>query len=76
VVGNIGSETRAKYGIVGAAVNLTHRIQSQARGGEVVISEATYRQIPEEIVVQRSFRTVLKGIHDPSNLYVVGDLLD
>ncbi|MHB9072842.1 MAG: adenylate/guanylate cyclase domain-containing protein [Desulfobaccales bacterium] len=75
VVGNIGSETRAKYGIVGAAVNLTHRIQSQARGGEVVISEATYHQIPEEIVVQRSFRTVLKGIHDPTNLYVVGDLL-
>ncbi len=43
VVGNIGSESRAKYGIVGAAVNLTHRIQGQAKGGEVVVSEAVWR---------------------------------
>ncbi|MGA9820257.1 MAG: adenylate/guanylate cyclase domain-containing protein, partial [Desulfobaccales bacterium] len=27
VVGNIGAETRAKYGIIGAPVNLSHRIQ-------------------------------------------------
>ena len=38
VVGNIGSESRAKYGIIGSAVNLTHRIQGQAQGGEVVVS--------------------------------------
>jgi class 3 adenylate cyclase len=75
VVGNIGSETRAKYGIVGAAVNLTHRIQAQAREGEVVISEAAYRQISDEIVIKRSFHTKLKGIQNPINLYVVGDLL-
>jgi adenylate cyclase len=75
VVGNIGSETRAKYGIVGAAVNLTHRIQAQAQGGEVVISEATYRHLPEEIVVTRAFRTELKGILEPTNLYVVKDLV-
>ena len=76
VVGNIGSETRAKYGIVGAAVNLTHRIQAQAHGGEVVVSEATYHQIPAELVVTRTFRTVLKGIHDPTNLYVVEGLVE
>ncbi len=33
VVGNIGSETRAKYGIVGSAVNVTDRVQESARGG-------------------------------------------
>ncbi len=76
VVGNIGSETRAKYGIVGAAVNLTHRIQAQARGGEVMISEATYRQIPEGIVVKRSFRAELKGIQGHTTLYAVADLVD
>jgi adenylate cyclase len=76
VVGNIGSETRAKYGIVGAAVNLTNRIQAQAQGGEVVISEATYHQIPEELVIRRSFRATLKGIQEPTDLYVVGDLIE
>ncbi len=48
VVGNIGSETRAKYGIVGAAVNLAHRLQAQAGGGEVVISQEAYRLIKGE----------------------------
>lgn len=38
-MGHAGSETRAQYGSVGAAVNLARRIQARARRGEVVISE-------------------------------------
>ncbi|MBL7213249.1 MAG: HAMP domain-containing protein [Desulfobacteraceae bacterium] len=71
VVGNIGSETRAKYGIVGSPVNLTHRIQSTAKGGEVVISEAVYRQVSGYVHIQRSFVMSLKGIKGEMNLYVV-----
>ena len=41
IVGNIGVETRAKYGIVGANVNLTSRIQSTAGGGRIIISRET-----------------------------------
>jgi adenylate cyclase len=71
VVGNIGSEYRAKYGIIGAAVNLTHRIQGQARGGEVMVSEAVYRRLGEGVKVERSLETRLKGIHDPVTLYAI-----
>jgi adenylate cyclase len=71
VVGNIGSEYRAKYGIIGAAVNLTHRIQGQALGGEVMVSDAVYRRLGEGVQVQRSLETRLKGIHDPVTLYVI-----
>jgi class 3 adenylate cyclase len=71
VVGNIGSESRAKYGIMGAAVNLTHRIQGQAQGGEVVISDAVYRLVEQEVAVKREFRVRLKGVHEEANLYVV-----
>jgi adenylate cyclase len=71
VVGNIGSEARAKYGIVGSAVNLTHRIQGQAKGGEVVISEPTYQKAGPGLSVQKTFETRLKGIHEPVALYVV-----
>jgi len=74
VVGNIGSETRAKYGIVGAAVNLAHRLQAQARGGEVVVSEAVHRLIQAEVTITREFEAHLKGIQDPVNLYAVGQL--
>jgi adenylate cyclase len=74
VVGNIGSESRAKYGIMGAPVNLTHRIQGQAQGGEVVVSEAVYHYVERELQVKRQFETHLKGIQGPVNLYVVAGL--
>jgi adenylate cyclase len=71
VVGNVGSESRAKYGIIGSAVNLTHRIQGQAQGGEVVVSEMVFHHCEETLAVNRTFETKLKGIADPVMLYVV-----
>jgi class 3 adenylate cyclase len=71
VVGNIGSESRAKYGIIGAAVNLTHRIQGQAQGGEVVVSEMVFHHFEETLTVSRTFETKLKGIAHPVTLYVL-----
>ena len=71
VVGNIGSETRAKYGIVGSAVNLAHRIQAQARGGEVVVSQAVYQLVQAGVRVTRKLEVRLKGIQDPVTLYGV-----
>jgi len=74
VVGNIGSENRAKYGIIGSAVNLASRIQNQAQGGEVVISQSIYRQISPDVVVKREFETQLKGIREAVTLYAVENL--
>ena len=71
VVGNVGSESRAKYGIIGSAVNLTHRLQGQAHGGEVVLSEAAYQLTGDSLKIKRTIETRLKGIHDPVTLYVV-----
>jgi adenylate cyclase len=71
VVGNIGSESRAKYGIIGSAVNLTHRIQGQAQGGEVVVSEMVFHHCEQTVAVKRTFQTKLKGIAHPVTLYVV-----
>jgi adenylate cyclase len=73
VVGNVGSETRAKYGIVGSAVNMTQRIQSRAEGGEVVVSESVRQRIVGEMDIKtcRSFTVPLKGIKADARLYVV-----
>ena len=71
VVGNIGSTARAKYGIVGAAVNMTDRIQSTAAAGEIVLSESAYGLLKEHLSVQVRPSVVLKGLPEPVPLYVV-----
>jgi class 3 adenylate cyclase len=74
IVGNIGSETRAKYGIVGSAVNITQRIQSTAKGGDLVISESVYQYLFKDLIIKSSFRVPLKGLQDDLKLYVVENI--
>jgi class 3 adenylate cyclase len=69
VVGNIGSETRAKYGIVGPAVNLTQRIQDQAGPGDVVISDAVTAGVPKGSAAGKSFQYHPKGVRRPLTLH-------
>jgi len=71
VVGNIGSESRAKYGIVGAVVNLTQRIQAEAKAGEILLSHSAYAHVAKGVVLTNSFEVQLKGIHETMKLYVV-----
>ncbi|MDZ7696410.1 MAG: adenylate/guanylate cyclase domain-containing protein [Deltaproteobacteria bacterium] len=71
VVGNIGSEKRAKYGIVGSPVNMTQRIQSHARGGEILIAEIAYQHVSEMVSVERTLKTVIKGVEGEVTLYGV-----
>jgi class 3 adenylate cyclase len=71
IVGNIGSETRAKYGIVGSAVNLTQRIQQLAEAGEVVVSEGVYVEAKDHISPTRTMEAQVKGVQELMKMYVV-----
>jgi len=71
VVGNIGSESRAKYGIVGSAVNITQRIQSYAKGGEVVLSETVYQSALDYVDIKKTHKARLRGIKESATLYVM-----
>ena len=71
IVGNIGSKDRAKFGIVGAEVNLTQRIQGEAKPGEVVLSSTIYDWVKTMVCVDRHFRCELKGFRQPRTLYAV-----
>jgi adenylate cyclase len=70
VVGNIGSQARKKYGIVGAAVNTTQRIQGQSEAGETVVSKPVIDKIGSRAVV-RTFSATLKGISSPIALFAI-----
>jgi adenylate cyclase len=72
VVGNIGSERRAKYGVVGAPVNHAGRLESFTVGGQILVSEATLREAGEEIKLGECFTIDAKGTRESM---VVFDLL-
>jgi class 3 adenylate cyclase len=71
VVGNIGSQARQKYGIVGATVNITQRIQGESKEGETVVSEPVIGKVGSRLSVARSFSAALKGVSAPVKLYAV-----
>ena len=71
IVGNIGSEIRAKYGIVGAAVNMACRIESNTVGGEVLIGESTYRLVKELVTADPPHTVMMKGLKRPLVNYPV-----
>jgi adenylate cyclase len=71
VVGNIGSDKRAKYGVVGSHVNLTSRIESYTVGGQILISEATRQALVPLLKIGRQLQIEAKGIDQPITLYDV-----
>jgi class 3 adenylate cyclase/CHASE2 domain-containing sensor protein len=62
VLGNIGSELRAKYGIVGATINLTSRVESYTVGGQVLISDETRTRGGDRLLVGTSQVVSPKGV--------------
>jgi adenylate cyclase len=69
VVGNIGSEKRAKYAVVGSAVNLAARVEGCTVGGQILLSPHTYERLCEIAEVGPPLPVQLKGIRDPVVLY-------
>jgi class 3 adenylate cyclase len=72
IVGNIGSEARTKYGVVGAQVNLTSRIESCTMGRQILISESTRRAAGPGLVLGQAQALPVKGFQ---SRVLVHDLL-
>ena len=71
IVGNIGSEVRMKFGIVGTAVNIASRIESNTIGGQVLIGESTHHQVKEAVEADPPRAVMMKGIKHPLVVYPV-----
>jgi adenylate cyclase len=74
VVGNIGSEKRTKYGVVGSEVNLTYRIESYTIGGQILITEKTLKEIETNPQIRETKEVSPKGVQQPITIYSIGGI--
>jgi len=61
IVGNIGSVKRMDYTAIGDTVNTAARLESNAKRGEILISEAVYERIKDRIEAEPVGELSLKG---------------
>jgi class 3 adenylate cyclase len=71
VAGNIGSDMRVKYAVVGSSVNLAGRVESFTVGGQILITESTLKATSLKVIIGGELSVPFKGMEMPVNVYEI-----
>jgi len=69
IVGNIGSDRRMEYTVIGDVVNTAARIVASAIGSEILINESTYNEACNLVKTELLDPVKVKGKTEPLRLY-------
>lgn len=71
LIGNVGSENRMDYTVIGDTVNAAARLEEQAKGGEIIIGEQTLAHLPETIQIGERLELKVKNRTQPITCYSI-----
>jgi adenylate cyclase len=73
LAGNLGSEFRFDYSLIGETTNVASRLESMNKqlGTDILISETTRRELDGEIVVRSLGQFIVAGTTRPLGIYEV-----
>lgn len=69
VFGNIGSKSRMDYTAIGDTVNTTARLESNAKPGQIIMSDAVYQVVKDRVIANALGEIKVKGKEQGISIY-------